>query len=239
MTDSYKIQKNQFEEISKIYDDVYHDIISATHRVSQEIYYGRCKGKRVLDIGNGGQPPESVMGGEIAGTLKSFVGIDHSLAMMRKTKDAFSKVVGDAVNLPFKDDSFDYVLVNGLLHHLGYQSREDNRRRVQRFVREALRVCARELIIYELFTPPLLENMERVAARVLGYMPTFVLSERSLDDYLREMGLARNEIAARSLSQLTRPLYPVPILMDQPWLKVPAFLSPFNTVYFVIPKRAG
>ena len=238
MTDSYQIQKNQFEEISKIYDDVYGDIITATHRVSQENYYGRCKGKSVLDIGNGGQPPGSVMGGPIAKTLTHFVGIDYSLAMMRKTKDDFDKVVGDAVKLPFKDNSFDYVLVNGLLHHLGYKSKEDNRRRIQQFIREASRVCAPELIIYELFTPPLLENMERVAARVLKYMPTFVLSEMTLDDYLREMGLARKEIAARSLSQLTRPLYPVPILMDHEWLKVPAFLSPFNTVYFVIPKQA-
>lgn len=234
MTDSYQIQKNQFEKISKNYDTVYEDVIAATHRLSQERYYGRCEGKRVLDIGNGGQPAESVLG-PISKTLSNFVGIDYSLAMMQKTKLDFQKAVGDALKLPFKDNSFDYVTVNGLLHHLGYESPEANKRRIQQFIHEALRVCTDEVIIYEVCVSPLLEKLERAVAR-FKYMPTFVLSEKTLDEYLGDMGLARGENVTRSFAQLTRPWYPMAYVMDYTWLKLPAFVSITHAVFFVLRK---
>lgn len=69
-----------------------------------------------------------------------FVGIDRSLAMIRRAKEARDSrersrpnvpfvaenlffLVGDAGSLPFRDASFDVVLCNSVLHHIGEPSR--------------------------------------------------------------------------------------------------------------------
>lgn len=69
-----------------------------------------------------------------------FVGIDRSLAMIRRAKGARDSpehpranvpsaaenlcfLVGDAGSLPFRDASFDIVLCNSVLHHMGEPSR--------------------------------------------------------------------------------------------------------------------
>ncbi len=232
-------KKDQFERISETYDKVHHRVVSAIHRFSQEKYYGRCVGGKVLDIGNGGQPPEEVMGDQVAATLANFVGIDRSGAMLQRKRISFRKVVGDGSHLPFKDESFDYVIINGVLHHLGIDSREARCGRVQQFISEALRVCSKGLIVYELFTSPLLESVERIFAGVLRSMPTFVLSELTLDNCLGQLGFARSEVASKALSELTDRFYWYAVVMEHTWLRLPAFLSPFRHGFFVIAKRQG
>jgi ubiquinone/menaquinone biosynthesis C-methylase UbiE len=229
-------KKDQFERISETYDEVHHRVVSAIHRFSQEKYYRRCVGGKVLDIGNGGQPPDEVMGDRIAATLVNFVGIDRSVAMLQRKGTDFRKVVGDGSNLPFKDDSFDYVIINGVLHHLGVNAREARCGRVQQFISEALRVSSRGLIVYELFTTPLLESVERIFAGVLRSMRTFVLSERTLDDCLERLGLARSDVASKTLAELTDPFYWYAIVMEHTWLRLPAFLSPFRHGFFIVKK---
>ncbi len=239
MTNDRGKKKDQFEKISETYDKVHHRVVSAIHHFSREKYYGRCAGGRVLDIGNGGQPPDEVMGDQIALTLEHFVGIDRSVAMLQRKRVSFRKVVGDGSHLPFKDESFDYVIINGVLHHLGIDSREARCGRVQQFISEALRVCSKGLIVYELFTTPLLESVERIFVGVLRSMPTFVLSERTLDNCLGQLGYARSEIVSKTLSELTDRFYWYAVVMEHTWLRLPAFLSPFRHGFFIIAKRQG
>jgi ubiquinone/menaquinone biosynthesis C-methylase UbiE len=232
-------QRAQFERFSRTYEALHGPVVSAIHRVSQERYYGRCVGKRVLDIGNAGQPAAQVLGERAGPTLSHFVGVDHSFAMLQRTGVDFAKVVADGMCLPFKDAAFDYVIVNGVLHHLGRQAGEPPDARVHRLLREALRVCSEGLIVYELFTPRVLEQLERLALRVLGSMPTFVLSERTLDDCLARLGVARAEAVSMTLADLKGAFYWYAVVMDYEWLKLPAFLSPFRHSFFVLPKPAG
>lgn len=229
-------QREQFERFSRTYEGVHGPVVSAIHRISQERYYGRCVGKRVLDIGNAGQSAMEVLGERIGSTLSHFVGIDHSFAMLQRTGATFTKVVGDGRRLPFKDNAFDYVIVNGVLHHLGRQAGEPPGVRVRQFVDEALRVCSEGLIVYELFTPRLLERLERLLLRLLGAMPTFVLSEQTLDGCLAGIGLARDEVVSMTLADLKGTFYWYAVVMDYEWLKLPALLSPFRHGFFVIRK---
>jgi ubiquinone/menaquinone biosynthesis C-methylase UbiE len=57
-------------------------------------------------------------------------------------------VVGDAIGLPFGDGAFDLVSCNLFAHHLDAQQ-------LARFVREALRVCRRAVLINDLVRHPL------------------------------------------------------------------------------------
>jgi ubiquinone/menaquinone biosynthesis C-methylase UbiE len=59
-----------------------------------------------------------------------------------------SRIVGDALRLPFKDGAFDVVSCSLFVHHLRPQQ-------VQQFVREALRVCRRAVLINDLVRHPL------------------------------------------------------------------------------------
>jgi len=56
--------------------------------------------------------------------------------------------VGDAAGLPFRDGAFDLVSCNLFAHHLDTE-------RLVRFVREALRVCRRAVLINDLVRHPL------------------------------------------------------------------------------------
>jgi len=56
-------------------------------------------------------------------------------------------VVGDALRMPFRDGAFDLVSCNLFAHHLDTQQ-------LARFVREALRVCRRAVLINDLVRHP-------------------------------------------------------------------------------------
>lgn len=229
-------QRDQFDKVSATYDAVQGPVVAAIHRISQERYYRRCVGRTVLDIGNGGQSAVEVLGPEIGPAVSRFVGIDHSLAMLKRRPDPGAQVVGEGARLPFRDGAFDYVLVNGVLHHLGWQRGEPHCRRLHGFLAEALRVCARELIVYEPFTSTVLERLERGVATALGAMPTFMLSEATIDTCLAGAGLRRDEALTTSLTELKGPFYWYIVIMEYPWLKLPAFLSPFRHGFFVVRK---
>jgi ubiquinone/menaquinone biosynthesis C-methylase UbiE len=227
---------DDFVEISKTYDDIHLRVISIIHRFLADKYYDRCIGGRVLDIGNGGQPAVEVVGERVAPTLAHFVGLDRSFSMLSRKTEPFARVAGDGSRMPFRDDAFDFGIVNGVIHHLGVDPEGKGYRPVQSFLHEALRVCARGLIVYELFTHPVLERLERLAVKLGVRPPAYVYSERAFDACLREIGLERLEVASRTLADLTEPFYWYAVTMEYPWIRLPAVLSPFRHGFFVVPK---
>ncbi len=63
-----------------------------------------------LDVGCGG--------GYLLSMLKNAVGLDILPSLAKMAKKYKETVVGSAVALPFKDDSFDYVISATMMHHL-------------------------------------------------------------------------------------------------------------------------
>ncbi|MEK7517259.1 MAG: class I SAM-dependent methyltransferase [Patescibacteria group bacterium] len=235
--DLLKTQKDQFNKISKTYESEGNLRVSrAIFNISVEKYFPRLRGSRVLDVGNGGLKPSTILGEEIAASLTSFVAVDKNEEMLHRTKkDDYVKIVADGANLPFEDKSFDYVLLNGVLHHQGLESNEDQYLKFERFFKELARVCSKEIIVLEIFLPEHLEKLERIAVKVLGSMPTFVLAESTLDAFLLKMGLRKREVISKRLSDFVGPFYWYLVILEYSWFKLPAFLSPFKYVYFTIP----
>jgi ubiquinone/menaquinone biosynthesis C-methylase UbiE len=69
--------------------------------------------------------------------------LDRAVSHMRGGDTGFTRVAGDALALPFGDNSFDVVSCNLFAHHLSPLE-------VVQFVKEALRVCRRAVLINDL-----------------------------------------------------------------------------------------
>lgn len=106
--------------------------------------FWKYKGRRVLDVGCGMGTDllEFARGGAIAS------GLDMTPRHIELAKRRFQLfgmkgrfVVGDAENLPFQDDTFDFIYSNGVLHHT------PNTQRAVNEVHRALRSGGEALII--------------------------------------------------------------------------------------------
>ena len=234
VTRHQETQRIQFQQIAKTYQEVHGHVLDEIYHLLQEHYYPRLTGKTVLDIGNGGQHPKKVLGRELSSRVKYFVGLDNSGEMLERAGEAYPKVVGDGLGLPFRSKSFDYVLANGLFHHLGFTRGGDNIGRVAALLTEAARVSREGIIMYEPFIPPFLESLERLAAAVLGYMPTFMWSAGSINEAIGRSGLEKDKTLMRRFSQLTGPWYWYIVIMDYPRFKLPVMLSPIRHMFFNI-----
>lgn len=83
---------------------------------------GVAAGTRVLDVGTGTGVAAAVADEQGA----AVVGIDFSEAMIAQARQILPHVdfrVASAESLPFDDGSFDVVVANGVLHHLGEPDR--------------------------------------------------------------------------------------------------------------------
>jgi len=95
------------------------------------------EGKTVLDLGCGPAPIS-----ESFRHLSTFlVGLDRNKRYLREAKGSTSLelVLGDATSLPFKDQSFDFVLCNDVLEHVRDQAK---------LMQELLRTLARSGATY-------------------------------------------------------------------------------------------
>lgn len=235
MKDPAGIQKAQFEKISQDYTQVHGRVHAAIFGINQLHYYPRLAGHSVLDVGNGGQTPEVLLGRELSLQVPFFVGVDNSVDMLRRTEMLYVKVAASGLALPFADRSFEYVIVNGVLHHLGLRAGEDQYHKVRQFFMELKRVCRKEILIYEIFLPKVFEWLERAGLLVLRHMPTFVLAQSTLTGYLARMGMPMREVRTHNLGNLLGPWYWYTINMDYTWLRIPACVNPFQNTFFTIP----
>lgn len=76
-------------------------------------------GKTILDLGGGS-------GGytmELAKTSKIVYGLDFNMSKVTFKKDNIGLLKGDATNLPFKDNSFDFIFCSSLIEHIQDQNK--------------------------------------------------------------------------------------------------------------------
>ncbi len=144
---------------------VSYDIVSKRFlRTVEKLFIRRClkllaKGKKaknplILDAGTGTTNVPIRMIRKLPSSV--IVAMDLSLNMLERGRqniadeelqDRILLVIGDAENLPFKDDSFDLVYSHSMFHHL-----VDPRTTVQGIIRVTKRGCC--FIIRDLRRPP-------------------------------------------------------------------------------------
>ncbi|MBM3155538.1 MAG: class I SAM-dependent methyltransferase [Chloroflexi bacterium] len=92
---------------------------------------GCNRSSRILDLGCG-TGEDAIF---ISKASPNIIGIDLSLtALKRFTNNGFNGIIADVKTLPFPDNSFDFTISSGLLHHLVGQGK------LQDYVKEFVRV---------------------------------------------------------------------------------------------------
>jgi SAM-dependent methyltransferase len=131
------MSKVNYNEISQVYDDVRQADIELINSILQEIEIE--KETRVLDIGCGTGNYTDLLQKVTQGEV---YGVEPSKGMLGKAKAKQSKVVfkqGNAAELPFEDEFYDFVYMTDVIHHvpdIGAMFAE-----VNRVLKEKGRVC--------------------------------------------------------------------------------------------------
>lgn len=234
------IQRRQMESYSRVYErwtGGEKGITRALQRGLHERYRNLFAGAVVLDVGNGGTPPEKQLGPELAGTVERFIAADKSLDMLLRSGPFGDLLLADAFALPFATDAVDVVMVNNTIHHFGLRRGEDPAAKIRGFLAEALRVARRGVVGVELLVPPVAQSLERLLLKPAGFLPTFVYSASFYDKTFGEAGLRVTDFGVRKLRQLTSPWRMIPPVLDFTWLRVPTFLVPYSFLFFSIDKQ--
>lgn len=143
------------------------------------------KGDSILEVGSGAIGLAPYIDQQVIGADKNFDGKSHP---------KLKQVVADAVNLPFADHSFDYVVSSDVLEHISPDKR-------QKAIDEWLRVAKKELILAfpegeksEIHDKELYEEFKKQGI--------FDYSEKFFKEHL-EFGLPRIEEVKKWLTQAT------------------------------------
>jgi ubiquinone/menaquinone biosynthesis C-methylase UbiE len=105
-----------YEEISQVYDDVRQADIELINSFLQELAIDRKT--RVLDIGCGTGNYTDLLQKV---TQSEVYGVEPSAGMLAKAKSKQSKVIfkqGNAAELPFENEYFDFVYMTDVIHHV-------------------------------------------------------------------------------------------------------------------------
>jgi len=108
--------KVNYNEISQVYDDVRQADIDLINSILKEVEIHSST--RVLDIGCGTGNHSDLLQKITHGKI---YGIEPSTGMLSKAKQKKSKVVykqGDAENIPFEDQYFDFIYMTDVIHHV-------------------------------------------------------------------------------------------------------------------------
>lgn len=231
---SYHAQMDILSQVSDVYDE----LGSALMKVMQGHYFPICAGMDILDVGNGGASSVEIMGREMAAKLRTFVAIDKSFEMLiRPGAGGGERILGDAAVLPFVDGAFDYVLLNGVIHHLGLTQGMKPEDPVGRLLAECLRVARKGVIVSELLVPRVGELAEFLFMSFAKHMATFVYSKASLLSVLNNLGLWLDEPRFKSITDLISPFKLMPPILTLQWFLVPVFMIPYRYAFGIIPSQ--
>ena len=225
------------EKFSQIHTENYLALTDKLFAISRQYYYQRLVGKSVLDLGNGGISKDFLFGKQLAASLSRFVAMDRSEAMLKRNGVFYEQVVGDARNMPMRDESVDYVMSNYLPHHFGMSTACPSTQSLENFFKETTRVSKNGLNHFgDDSATPLGEVAEHCVAP--SRMPTYVFSRHTLLEVVANCHLQASEIREYRFTDFVKPFKFFPPIIDLPWLKVPAGIIPFRYVYFVVKKQS-
>lgn len=163
--------------------------------------------------------------------------VDSAAAMLPYWKDYDTRLLcADGRQLPFADNSFDFVVLPMVLHHIVGNSARTARRNVRKVFSEAHRLlrCGGTISIIDFTLPRLVYGAELALApitrRLLGArgIPLVVMHSASFyESELRDAGFEHIDVArlshGRSLVQLVSPV------VGLPWFKLPLWALPTRT----------
>lgn len=230
-------QKEQMAQFSQMHHRWYRKITDAQQKILRSEFYVHCKNHSVLDIGNGGQQPEIQLGEVLSRQIKQFIALDKSFDMICQNGLWGNQILGDALCLPLKARSVDFVLANGILHHFGKTAENGKAESIDVFFSEAMRICRKGIIAMELIVPPVAERIESVILRIKKFMPTYVYSLKSLTKKLNKLNLYPSKIIYKKITDLLPPFDILPPILDYQWFRVPICIVPYAFVFFYLQKK--
>jgi ubiquinone/menaquinone biosynthesis C-methylase UbiE len=125
MKNIYKLSPRKKKEVKTFSDlTAYEELMSRPYfvylkqKITQELEKYHFKNKKILEIGAGRSEFLSLFDKD-----NEVTALDISPVLLKKNKAKAKLVVGDAENLPFADNSFDFVYLVGVLHHLEDQKK--------------------------------------------------------------------------------------------------------------------
>ncbi|EDN71289.1 hypothetical protein BGP_4843 [Beggiatoa sp. PS] len=231
-----QLQDKQMEKFSQIHTENYLALTDKLFAISRQHYYQRLVGKSILDLGNGGITKDFLFGKQLAASIPRFVAMDRSKTMLKRNGLSDEQVIGDARNIPMKDESVDYVISNYLPHHFGMLTDCRGTQSLEGFFKETTRVSKNGLIISEMILPRPLEILQSIVLYLLRRMPTYVFSRHTLLEAVANCHLQASEIREYRFTSVVKPFKLFSPIIDFPWLKVPAFVIPFRYIYLVVKK---
>ena len=182
-----QIEKNGFsffKEKLHLEDRNFYDFIFDEIRADWRFCLAVKKDWKVLDIGAGLGANTFVLAKEVAEVyaLEQVALRLKFLDFRKKHKGADNvKIIsGDALNLPFKDGSFDLIIANGLFEWLGVTDKFKSPKKAQEhFLQEAMRILKKGGYLYigienRFAASYLLGGVDHSGLRYTSWMPRFV-----------------------------------------------------------------
>jgi len=159
---SVKHQQDYFNNLSSHYsegNELNVDFIERLKKISSHFISGD-----VLDIGNGGiisfdyRKGSSITVGDLAiELLKTLKTPKDGKLVVVKNSDKIKRVQLNVLDLPFKDNSFDTIVMFNVAHHLSVASLEQSKKNVHQAFKEIRRVLKKDgtfLFLENCPTPP-------------------------------------------------------------------------------------
>ncbi|MBM3138270.1 MAG: class I SAM-dependent methyltransferase [Chloroflexi bacterium] len=232
--------KDAFDVVAEDFNELSEPIWPLLRQYLNEILFSECKLNKVLDIANGGIQPSQIFNNQILNNLQLFVGNDVNLHMLKRNNYNY-RINSDFFTPPFKDKSFDTILVISCIHHFGLKDYKDKERRVNDLFKELKNLLSESgcVIIIEATLPLFFEIIERL---IIIPIWKYIFGKRIVPIYLYETnGLKKviynsfdveyyNTYTTSELTGEKWKLYPPLIFMK--WLKIPMFLLPYRYNFF-------
>jgi SAM-dependent methyltransferase len=172
-----------------------------------------------------------------------YLAFDLSMGMLSGLdRDGKMKAVcGDAIDLPFRDGSFDVIIYRAVLHHLNPEGKgiREMEEIIARVCREAKRVLSGDgkIVVVEPCLPAILEEVEqrlafviRLGLRLAGLPYVFLFSIKKLSLLLQNGGW--NDLKLAQIGGAGKRWDWITPILGVPSLKIPRWLSP-SQVYLI------
>ncbi len=219
--------KKHFKRISSDYQKIVNkgDVSSYYYKIQRKIE-PHLKGK-VIDIGSGGitryHNPQ----------VKQLISMDYVIDFLKNRKDKnVIPVNGDIRNIPLKNNSVDFVIIQFVIHHLTEKNFKENLVNVKKAISESYRILRKGGIVYivESVLPSFLEKLEILNYKLIYFLlvclrkpMVFFFSKENLSNLLKANGFLLKEISEiywGDTKQSSIALFP--------WLKIPHKFLPFK-----------